>query len=145
MRNSASYLKDNNPTNPSWYWLRLFNYYRGALSLLFITVYLNGWAELLINPDYYRPFVFYTASVAYIIAFVVFMPGIHQQKPRLETQVILQTCVDISIIIALMYASGGARSGLGMLLIINISMTSLFFTKTPDAFFCSNDFNRHSG
>ncbi len=129
MSNPASYLKDNTSLNPSWYWLRLFNYYRGALTIVFITVYLNGWAELLINPDYYRPFIFYVASIAYIIAFVVFMPSIHQQRPRLETQVILQTCVDISIIIALMYASGGVRSGLGMLLIINISMTSLFLPK----------------
>jgi two-component system sensor histidine kinase PilS (NtrC family) len=122
-------LINSNPLNRSWYWLRLFNYYRGALALFFITVYLNGWAALLISPDYYRPFVFYSASVAYIIAFVVFMPSIHQRKPRLESQVILQTCVDISIIIALMYASGGIRSGLGMLLIINISMTSLFLQK----------------
>ena len=129
MSSSTGYLKDNNPLNPSWYWLRLFNYYRGALALFFITVYLNGWAELLITPDYYRPLVFYTASIAYIMAFVIFMPSIHQQRPRLETQVILQTCVDISIIIALMYASGGVRSGLGMLLIINISMTSLFLQK----------------
>jgi two-component system sensor histidine kinase PilS (NtrC family) len=129
MISPAGYLKDNNRLNPSWQWLRLFNYYRGALALFFITIYLNGWAELLISPQDYRPFVFYIASIAYIIAFVVFMPSIHQQKPRLETQVILQTCVDISIIIGLMYASGGVRSGLGMLLIINISMTSLFLQK----------------
>jgi len=129
MSSSTSYPTDNNPLNPSWYWLRLFNYYRGALALFFITVYLNGWAELLITPDHYRPLVFYAASIAYIMAFVIFMPSIHQQRPRLETQVVLQTCVDISIIIALMYASGGVRSGLGMLLIINISMTSLFLQK----------------
>jgi two-component system sensor histidine kinase PilS (NtrC family) len=137
MSSSASYPTDNNSLNPSWYWLRLFNYYRGALALFFITVYLNGWAELLINPDYYRPLVFYTASIAYIMAFVIFMPSIHQQRPRLETQVILQTCVDVSIIIALMYASGGVRSGLGMLLIINISMTSLFLQKRVTLLFAA--------
>lgn len=125
----AGYPTDNNRLNPSWHWLRLFNYYRGFLAIFFITVYLNGWAELLVRPQDYNPFVFYSASVAYIIAFVVFMPSIHQQRPRLETQVIVQTCIDITLIIALMYASGGVRSGLGMLLIINISMTSLFLKK----------------
>lgn len=127
--NTAGYLINNNRLNPSWYWLRLFNYYRGTLALFFVTIYLNGWSELLIRPQDYQPFVFYIASIAYIIAFVIFMPSIHQRKPRLEIQVILQTCVDISIILTLMYASGGVRSGLGMLLIINISMTSLFLQK----------------
>ena len=75
MSSSMGLLINSNPLNRSWYWLRLFNYYRGALSLFFITVYLNGWAELLISPEYYRPFIFYTASVVYIIAFVIFMPS----------------------------------------------------------------------
>lgn len=119
----------NNNLNPSWYWLRLFNYYRGSLALFFITISLNGWAELLIGPEDYNPLVFYNASVAYVLAFVVFMLIIHQQRPQLETQVVLQTCIDITLIVTLMYASGGVRSGLGMLLIINISMTSLFLKK----------------
>lgn len=129
MNDPAGHLIDENRLNPSWYWLRLFNYYRGALALFFITIYLNGWAELLISPQSFRPLLFYTVSVAYIFAFIIFMAAIHQRKPRLEIQVILQTCIDITIIITFMYASGGVVSGLGMLLIINISMTSLFLQK----------------
>ena len=57
------------------------------------------------------------------------MLSLHLHKPGLDTQVIIQTCVDVIIIIILMHASGGIRSGFGMLLIINLSLASIFLTR----------------
>jgi two-component system sensor histidine kinase PilS (NtrC family) len=115
--------------NPDWYWLKLFNYYRGVLALFFLTIYLNGWAQLLAPPQNLIPSLFYSTSVFYVIAFLIFIQTIKRQKPDLETQVIMQTCVDVIAIIVIMHASGGVYSGLGMLLITNISMTSLFLQR----------------
>jgi two-component system sensor histidine kinase PilS (NtrC family) len=115
--------------NPSWQYLRLFNYYRSALALLFLILYFNGWTELFIRPTDYDQQLFYWASVGYISACFVFMLSLHLHKPGLDTQVILQTCIDIMAIITLMHASGGVRSGFGVLLIINLSLTSIFLTR----------------
>lgn len=115
--------------DPDWNRLKLFNYYRGVLALFFLTVYLNGWAQLLISQHSFIPSLFYSASFFYFIAFLVFIQTVKQRKPVLGTQVIIQTCVDVIAIITIMHASGGVYSGLGMLLITNISMTSLFLQR----------------
>ncbi len=116
-------------TPDAWYRLRLFNYFRGSLALLFITLYLNGWLVQLVPNDYLHPELFLTVSVIYIISSLIFFAGIVRRKPGLDSQIMLHTMVDISCIILLMHATGGIRTGLGMLLIISISMTSLFLQK----------------
>jgi two-component system, NtrC family, sensor histidine kinase PilS len=115
--------------NPGWQYLRLFNYYRSALALFFLILYLNGWTEQFIRPSDYDQQLFHWASVGYVAACFVFMLSLHLHKPGLDTQIIIQTCVDIVVIIALMHASGGVRSGFGMLLIINLSLSSIFLTR----------------
>lgn len=123
------YRTSSDNLNSSWYWLRLFNYYRGILALFFLTIYLNGWAKLFIPPAQFNPSAFFGASVLYVIAFLIFMQTVKRARLGLETQVIIQTCVDIVAIITIMHASGGIGSGIGMLLITNISMTSLFLQR----------------
>jgi two-component system sensor histidine kinase PilS (NtrC family) len=112
--------------NPGWQRLRLLNYYRSILALFFITMYFNGWATEIFYGEGFTPDLFKLASLGYFLAGLIFIVGISQRRPRIESQIILQTCIDITAIIALMHASGGVRSGLGMLLVINISLTSLF-------------------
>ena len=92
-------------------------------------MYLNGWTEQFIRTSDYDQLLFHWASVGYVAACFVFMLSLHLHKPGLDTQVIIQTCVDIVVIIALMHASGGVRSGFGMLLIINLSLSSIFLTR----------------
>jgi two-component system sensor histidine kinase PilS (NtrC family) len=120
--------------NRSWQYLRLFNYYRSALALLFLTLYINGWTEQFIRPADYNPQLFYWASIGYITACVIFMLNLYLHKPGQDIQVVTQVCVDVIFIIVLMHASGGIRSGLGMLLIINISLSSIFLTRRVTLF-----------
>lgn len=115
--------------NAAWHRLRLFNYYRGTLALFFITIYLNGWISLLIPAQDFSPLLFLSVSMFYLFSFFAFILGIQHQKPKLETQVIIQTCIDIIVLLSITLASGGIKSGLGMLLIINIAMTSLFLPR----------------
>ncbi len=113
----------------AWYRLRLFNYFRSSLALFFIVIYLNGWLEQLIPSRFAHTELFITTSVIYLIASLFFITGMVRRKPGLDTQVIVHALVDISCIIILMHATGGIRTGLGMLLLITISMTSLFLHK----------------
>jgi len=121
----------------AWYRLRLFNYFRGALSLFFIAIYMNGWLLELIPTGYSHPTLFINAAFVYLAASLFFIASLTRRKPGLDTQVIIHTMVDISCIILLMHATGGIRSGLGMLLIISISMTSLFLHKRVTILFAA--------
>jgi two-component system sensor histidine kinase PilS (NtrC family) len=120
-----------------WHRLRLFNYFRGTLALFFITVYLNGWLLKLIPTGYSNPDLFISVSLIYFIASIFFIAGMVRRKPGLDTQVIIHTLVDITCVVTLMHATGGIRTGLGMLLIINISMTSLFLQKRVTVLFAA--------
>ncbi len=113
-------------TDAAWKRLRLFNYFRISLALFFVVLHYNGWVDQLIREQYYNRELFHFSSIAYLITSLSFMLTIHQRQPALIPQVVIQTCVDIVLILLLMHAVGGVRSGLGMLLIINIAMTSLF-------------------
>ena len=121
----------------AWYRLRLFNYYRGSLALFFITVYLNNWLLQLIPGKHANAELFISTSVIYLVASLLFIGGIIRRKPGLDTQVIVHTLVDISCIVILMHATGGTRTGLGMLLIISISMTSLFLHQRVTILFAA--------
>lgn len=116
-------------SNPGWHRLRLFNYYRGTLALFFLTIFFNGWIDLYVSDQSFQALLFLGASIFYLLSFIIFIFLIERQKPSLETQTIIQTCIDISVIIIITHAFSGINSGLGMLLIINISMTSLFLPK----------------
>jgi two-component system sensor histidine kinase PilS (NtrC family) len=113
------------PYSPGWLRLRLHNYYRSALALFFFTMYINGWALRIIREDFDAG-LFRLAATGYIIAALIFFVGIYRRRPGLATQHIIHTFLDIVFIIALMHASGGVRSGLGMLLVVSVSLTSLF-------------------
>ena len=121
----------------AWYRLRLFDYFRGSLALFFITIYLNGWLLELIPTGYSHPTLFINTAFIYLVASLLFFAGIVRRKPGLDNQVIIHTMVDISCIILLMHATGGIRTGLGMLLIISISMTSLFLHKRVTILFAA--------
>ena len=121
----------------AWHRLRLFNYFRGALALFFITIYLNGWLQQLVPGDNEKTSLFIISSFIYLIASTIFLSTIQYRFPRIQTQVFIQTLVDISCITILMHATGGIRTGLGMLLIISVSMTCFFLQKKLALLFAS--------
>lgn len=124
-------------TDDAWYRLRLFNYFRGSLSLLFITIYLKGWLIQLLPNAYTQTDLFISTAIFYLLASLLFTISISQHKPKLHTQVIIHTLVDLACIVTLMHATGGIRAGLGMLLIVSISMTSLFLPQRISVLFAA--------
>jgi len=121
----------------SWSRLRMFNYYRGLLTMLFLTVYLNDWTKYLVQPEHYIPALFYTVTLLYLTTFLLFTVSIYQRKPELNIQVMLQIVIDVATIVTLMHASGSIRSGFGMLLIISISMTGMYLPRQQALLFAA--------
>ena len=124
-------------TVDAWNRLRLFNYFRGALALFFVTIYFNGWLQELTHDDNGDTTLFIITSFVYLTACVIFLSATHYRLPRLQTQVFFHTLIDISCITILMHTTGGIRTGLGMLLIISISMTCIFLQKRLSLLFAS--------
>ena len=137
MNTANQNILNNISSDAGWHRLRQFNYYRGTLALFLITIYLNGWIGLLIPVKDFQPLLYSSTAFLYICTFFAFIPGIQWKKPSIQTQAIIQTCIDIAAILAITHACGGINSGLGMLLIINISLTSLFMPRRLTLFFAA--------
>ena len=115
--------------NRGWEHLRLLNYYRGFLALLFLTLFLSGWTDLVIPTEYYNPVLFYWTAVVHAFLCISFMAVIPKRKSSLTLQASTQLFIDVLIMLSYIHASGGIRSGLGMLLIVTVSASSLFLPR----------------
>jgi two-component system, NtrC family, sensor histidine kinase PilS len=110
---------------PEGYWrsLLFLNLYRLVVSCLLLATWVimserPAWAE-------YDKSLFGSAAGVYLIAAIFSTIAAQIRWPHFNRQLTLQVFGDIFIITLLMYASGGVRSGFGMLLVIAIAAASL--------------------
>lgn len=105
---------------PDSYWLslRYFNLYRMVLAALFLGIALLYGDALTLGS--HRLELFRTLSAAYLAAGAGFEWLMRQWRERFNLQLSWQVCVDIAVVTILMYASGGIRSGLGVMLLISL-------------------------
>jgi two-component system sensor histidine kinase PilS (NtrC family) len=106
-----------------WRTMRYFSLYRLIIAVLLFSAYF-----LLSERDWWQNYnspVYRHASLSYI-GFAMAMGGLAFARwPRFNRQLTLQAIGDIAFIILLMYASGGVKSGLGLLLVVAIAGASL--------------------
>jgi two-component system sensor histidine kinase PilS (NtrC family) len=101
-----------------WISLRYFNFYRIALAALFLVtalMYEEGISAGMHSLELFR----YLAG-GYLFAGIVFHGVLRDLRDKFELQLTLHACVDIVAITLLMYASGGIRSGLGVMLLVSL-------------------------
>jgi two-component system sensor histidine kinase PilS (NtrC family) len=102
-----------------WISLRYFNLYRMVLAALFLgTSLIYGDA---LNLGSHSLELFRYVAAAYLFFGVVFHGVLRDLRDKFELQLTLHACVDIVAITLLMYASGGIRSGLGVMLLISLT------------------------
>ena len=102
-----------------WISLRYFNLYRLALAALFLgTTLVYGDA---LNLGQHNLELFRYVAAGYLFIAVVFHGVMRDLREKFELQVTLHACVDIVAITLLMSASGGVRSGLGVMLFISLT------------------------
>ncbi len=71
------------------------------------------------------PFVATLALAAYLVASVALIVSTQLRIPPASIQLTVQVLVDIVMLVFLMHASGGTRSGIGMLLLISLAAGAL--------------------
>lgn len=106
-----------------WKQLGILNAYRLGLASLLAGFCLSGYLPAPLGA--FDPVTFERVSGFYFAACVLAAIAIHWQRPDITHQVPIHVMIDVLAITLLMHASGGVRSGLGMLLIISIAGGSL--------------------
>jgi two-component system sensor histidine kinase PilS (NtrC family) len=106
-----------------WVSLRYFNVYRIAVVTVFLGSALSYHDELPLGQHSLSVFL-YTCG-AYLLAACVFQAVMFLVRDRFNFQLTLHVFADIAAITVLMYASGGMKSGLGVMLLISITGAAL--------------------
>jgi two-component system sensor histidine kinase PilS (NtrC family) len=120
---SGLFGRDALTPEPFWVSLRYFNLYRIAIAAMFLGIVLVYGDAL--NLGSHRLDVFRAVSGAYLLLGTGFAWALAQWRERFNLQLSLHVFVDIVAITVLMYASGGIRSGLGMMLLISLICAAL--------------------
>jgi two-component system sensor histidine kinase PilS (NtrC family) len=119
----AGDLRSSDVAESFWVSLRYFNAYRIAVALLFLVLVLAYGDALALGQRNLR--LFEGVAAAYLIAAVAFHVVVRRVPRRFETQLTAHVCTDIVAIVLLMYASGGFRTGLAVMLLISLAGASL--------------------
>ena len=104
---------------PESFWISLgyFNLYRIALATLFLTITLIYGDAL--NLGSHSLALFRTVCAAYLVLGIV-CQVVLRSRQHFNFQLTLHAALDVFAIVLLMYASGGMRSGLGVMLLISL-------------------------
>ncbi len=110
------------PGSP-WVSLRLLNSYRLFVALVVLSAFLLTAPGIEFGRD--APRVFYLFGSGYLVTGLVFAILLRQRQPGAQTQAYLHFFADVVALAAIIYASGGIASGLGMLLIVPVAGASV--------------------
>lgn len=116
----------------TWKPLGFLNVYRFILSAVFTLLLLTRDKPLYIGA-FHPTFALWTTTL-YLVFSAACGFFITRRWPRFELQTHVQISVDILAITLLMYASGGAGSGVGMLLVVAIASGGIIMTGRTSNF-----------
>jgi two-component system sensor histidine kinase PilS (NtrC family) len=120
---SGLFARDERTPDSFWISLRYFNIYRMAVAALFLGITLFYGDAL--NLGSYQLGFFRGVCVAWIALGLMFQSVLRNLKDLFNLQLSAHITVDIVAITLLMYASGGLRSGLGVMLLIALTGAAL--------------------
>ena len=107
----------------SWRTLTSFAVYRLAIVLVLAITFWGFTRFPVIGAA--SPFVATLALASYLIASVGLIIATQLRVPSAPIQLTTQVLVDILMLVLLMHASGGSRSGIGMLLLVSLAAGAL--------------------
>jgi len=122
-RYSGIFARDQRTPDSFWISLRYFNVYRMAVAALFLGITL--FFDDALNLGTHRLNVFRLVCIGYLMAGVVFHSLLRNLRDLFNLQLSAHVALDIVAITMLMYASGGIRSGLGVMLLIALTGAAL--------------------
>jgi len=110
-------------TRDPWRPLILLNSFRTFLSGLFCLLALSN--QLIAPLGHANPRLFFDGSVFYLVISIVFWIFHTRKVPAYPIQVYASAISDIFVLTLLMHTSGGIQSGLGVLLVLTIAISSI--------------------
>ncbi len=117
------FAREERTSESFWISLRYFNLYRIVVAAVFLGTALAYDDSLNLGSrdlDLFR-----YVSVGYLFLGIAFQVVLRKLHEGFNLQLSIQVCVDITAITLLMYASGGVRSGLGVMLLITLTAAAL--------------------
>lgn len=103
------------------------NLYRWAVAVILTLVQFSGYGARVLGIT--QPALF-AAGCLGLMALALATTTMHnRRRPALSTQIYLHACGDVGLIILLVYAAGGAASGLAMLLIPPIAASGILLAR----------------
>lgn len=106
-----------------WISLRYFNLYRVAVAALFLT--LTAVYGDALNLGSHSLDLFRFVAAAYLLVAVALQVVLRNLRDYFHEQLTLHVGLDVLAITLLMYASGGIRSGLGVMLLISLTAAAI--------------------
>jgi two-component system sensor histidine kinase PilS (NtrC family) len=105
---------------PDSFWISLgyFNLYRVAVATLFLSLSVVYQDALSLTS--YSLQLFRYVCGAYLVLAVMFQVLLRHLREYFNAQLTLQVCLDVVALTLLLYASGGFRSGLGVMLVVSL-------------------------
>jgi len=111
----------------AWRLLNIVNLFRVVVGGLVVTLFFSDRSPRLLGDVY--PGLFLWTGIMYCSFGALASFTVRARRPSLLLQTYAQLAADITAVILLMHASGGAASGLGSLLFITISINSVLLPR----------------
>jgi len=118
-----------------WRSLRFFNWYRLAISALFLLALLFYRDILALGGDNFRMFLY--ANCGWLGLAAVFHIIMRRWQSWFTAQLTAHIITDVAALVLLMHASGGIRSGLGVMLLISLAAAALVSRGTLLLFYAA--------
>jgi two-component system, NtrC family, sensor histidine kinase PilS len=115
--------------------LRILNYYRLTLSIVFISGYLNEASQIFLDLEH--PSLYLMTSIGYGLLNLALFFVLRRDWTLLPQQIILNISIDIIVLGLLTYANGGVASGLGNLMIFAVAAGSILLSGRYSLMFAS--------
>lgn len=123
------------PPDPYWRSLHYFNLYRLIVSGFFVVSYLVMGSTPVYGAD--DPKLFFAVSVIYVFFGAFMALAVSVRWPSFILQLSFQAVGDVVFLVLLMHASGGVKSGIGMLLVVALAASSLISKGRQAMFFAA--------
>jgi len=106
-----------------WISLRYFNFYRMSVAAVFLLAALIYGDLLNLGSHAHRLFLIVSGS--YLSAAICFLAIMRKWPVHFDLQLSIHVLADISALTMMIYASGGFRSGIGVMLLISLAAAAL--------------------
>ncbi|MGM0563608.1 MAG: sensor histidine kinase [Pseudomonadota bacterium] len=110
------------PPSTPWHSLRLLSLYRLLVSLVLLAVAPSQYTFDLMGQS--QPLMYTGVAISYLVLSIFWLAATHYYRYGFHLQLYFQFATDVALITAMMHASGGLSSGLGILLAVSIAAAS---------------------